>query len=234
MAPPCCKPCFDESIPPKKRLLWRALSCFCLVGVIVAIAIVVWQLTLPVDEIDPNTITEEETEYVLQKYNTTVNGTNGTLITYTVTEWVEVEVTYNYVWYIQSSNPYALRGHDAVEYFSLSSSDNAVEGSIEFQTEWQGVNWTFKDEANLNLFKLSPTDYAPRYGGYCAYAMANGYFASGDPDAWTIYGGYLYINANKNVRDTWSNNKNRNVRDADDNWGSGDFENDNWDSDLEA
>ena len=36
--------------------------------------------------------------------------------------------------------------------------------------------------------------YAPQYGGYCAWAVSQGYTADGDPENWTIVDGRLFLN----------------------------------------
>ena len=137
----------------------------------------------------------------------------------------------DYSWY-SSDGEFGVSGADVVEYFSLSSDDNGVDGDESYQTEWEGIKWKFKNETNLSLFESNPTDYAPRFGGYDAYAMASGYSAAGSPNAWIVYNGHLYIFYNRNVRNTWNNNKDSNIEDADENWGQGVFDYDNWDADF--
>ncbi len=78
-----------------------------------------------------------------------------------------------------------------------------VEGSSEFETEWQGATWKFSSAENLAKFKADPEAYAPQYGGYCAWAMARSYFASADPDNWAIVDGKLYLNYNDDVQSKW-------------------------------
>ena len=68
------------------------------------------------------------------------------------------------------------------------------------------------------LFKANPEKYAPQYGGYCAFAVASGYTAKGDPEAWTIAGGKLYLNYNKSVQRGWEQDIPGNVRKGDANW----------------
>jgi glycine/D-amino acid oxidase-like deaminating enzyme len=45
----------------------------------------------------------------------------------------------------------------------------------------------------LIAFKADPEGYAPRYGGYCAYAVSHNDTAEGDPKVWSIVGGKLYL-----------------------------------------
>jgi len=94
----------------------------------------------------------------------------------------------------------AIGGYDAVAYFTLGE---AVAGDPQFSTSYEGANWHFSSQENLDMFVTNPENYAPQYGGYCAFAAAKGALAKGDPEAWTIYEGKLYLNFSKSVRDIW-------------------------------
>ncbi len=91
----------------------------------------------------------------------------------------------------------AVGGHDPVSYFK----DGAPkEGSDTFTTEWQGAKRHFSSTENLAVFQQNPQSYAPQYGGYCAYAVSKGYTAKGEPLAWTVVDGKLYLNYSLEVR----------------------------------
>ena len=62
-------------------------------------------------------------------------------------------------------------GYDVVAYFHASE---ATPGSPQYRTEYQGATFYFANRANLDTFKADPAKYTPKYGGYCAYAVANG------------------------------------------------------------
>ena len=109
----------------------------------------------------------------------------------------------------------AVGGFDVVSYHRM---QNPVAGSTELTHEWQGVTWRFADATNLKLFQEDPGKFAPRYGGYCAYALAKGALAPTDPEAWTIYHGKLYLNFSKSVREKWLADVASNVTTADQNW----------------
>lgn len=91
-------------------------------------------------------------------------------------------------------------GYDVVSYFT---ENQPVKGQKKFTTEWMGSEWQFSSQENLDKFKADPVAYAPRFGGYCSWAMANGYTASGDPKVWKIVDGRLYLNYNKKVQKDW-------------------------------
>lgn len=109
----------------------------------------------------------------------------------------------------------AIRGYDPVAYFKTGK---VVEGDKKYQHEWKGAKWYFSSQQNRDDFINSPESYAPQYGGYCAWAVSQGYTASIDPDAWTIYEGKLYLNYSKAVQNTWAKDIPGNIQKADKNW----------------
>ena len=109
----------------------------------------------------------------------------------------------------------ALRGYDAVAYFKEGA---AAEGRAEFAHEWNGARWLFKSAENRGAFAREPEAYAPQYGGYCSYAISRGYTADGDPQAWKIVGGRLYLNYNVEVRRLWEQDEPDNIRKGEANW----------------
>lgn len=94
----------------------------------------------------------------------------------------------------------AVDGHDAVAYFS---EGKPVKGSSEFETEYNGAVWRFSSAENLAAFTSDPEAYTPQYGGYCAWAVSQGYTARGNPDNWRIVDGKLYLNYNEEVQKRW-------------------------------
>ena len=109
----------------------------------------------------------------------------------------------------------AVAGHDAVAYFT---EGRPVPGSPEITLEHEGATWRFASEVNRATFRAEPAKFAPRYGGYCAYAVSRGYTAKGDPEAWSIVDGRLYLNYDQNVRRIWEKDTVSNIRLGDANW----------------
>ena len=109
----------------------------------------------------------------------------------------------------------ALGGYDPVAYFTDSA---PVEGDDRYTHDWNGATWYFSSEENRNAFAAEPERYAPRYGGYCAYAVSQGYTAKTEPDAWTIHEGALYLNYNRSVMAKWRRDKESYIAQANDNW----------------
>jgi YHS domain-containing protein len=109
----------------------------------------------------------------------------------------------------------AIKGYDPVAYFILAK---PVKGREEFSVEWNGARWLFMNRQHLEMFRQSPERYAPRYGGYCAWAVSHDHRADIEVDAWSIHGDRLYLNYSKNIRAKWSRNISRNIKMADENW----------------
>lgn len=109
----------------------------------------------------------------------------------------------------------AIRGTDPVAYFT---EGRPVEGSSEFSAEWNDATWYFANAANREAFLATPEAYAPQYGGFCSWAVAQGYTASTDPDAWRIVDGKLYLNYSLGVQKDWEQDILGNIGKADVNW----------------
>jgi YHS domain-containing protein len=109
----------------------------------------------------------------------------------------------------------AVGGYDPVAYFT---EGKPVEGRRDITHAWKGVTWRFASEKNRDAFKANPQAYAPQYGGYCAWAVSQGYTAKGDPKHWRIVGGKLYLNYDARVHSTWAQDIPGHVTKADGNW----------------
>jgi len=109
----------------------------------------------------------------------------------------------------------AVSGYDVVSYFTESKQ---VKGSSKYTFEYQGADWYFSTPEHLALFKSDPTKYAPQYGGYCAWAMASDQRAPGNAPFWTVYKGKLYLNYDQSVMDTWVQDKDAFIQQADLHW----------------
>lgn len=106
-------------------------------------------------------------------------------------------------------------GYDTVSY---SETGQPTKGSGDYTTEYQGVTWRFSSAQNLARIKANPEHFAPAYGGYCAWAVAQGYLAKGDPQHWAIRDGRLYLNYSQSVQDRWLKDTSGFIRQADANW----------------
>jgi len=84
----------------------------------------------------------------------------------------------------------ALSGYDAVAYFT---EGRAVEGDADYALNWRGATWYFAGPDTLMAFEMNPEAYAPEFGGYCAYAVAEGQTGPSEPDAFFLREGRLYF-----------------------------------------
>jgi hypothetical protein len=109
----------------------------------------------------------------------------------------------------------AVSGYDTVAYFT---EGKAIKGSDDYSIEYQNTEWRFKNAGNLATFKADPLKYAPQYGGYCAWAVANNDTAKGDPLQWTVHNGKLYLNYDADIQSQWLKDKEVLIRTADKNW----------------
>ncbi|WP_019959942.1 YHS domain-containing (seleno)protein [Woodsholea maritima] len=109
----------------------------------------------------------------------------------------------------------ALEGYDAVAYHS---EGQAIRGHRDFRTQWRGAEWRFVSQDNLELFLADPDRYAPQYGGHCSWAMAQGYGAKGDPLAWDIVDGRLYLNYNREIQERWQQDPEGFITQGDENY----------------
>ena len=109
----------------------------------------------------------------------------------------------------------AIRSHDPVAYFDRKG---PVKGTKQFSHAWRGATWYFASAENRDIFAAAPERYAPQYGGYCAYAVASGYTADIDPNAWSIVDDKLYLNYSLSVRERWNKDIPGHIRRGDANW----------------
>ncbi|MBL0741925.1 YHS domain-containing (seleno)protein [Chryseolinea lacunae] len=109
----------------------------------------------------------------------------------------------------------AIQGYDPVAYFKVGK---PVKGKSEFSYQWKDATWHFASAQNLEAFKASPETFAPQFGGYCAYGVADGHKATTSPDAWTIVGDKLYLNYNKDVMALWRKDQPGFIQKANANW----------------
>ncbi|MEQ8969294.1 MAG: YHS domain-containing (seleno)protein [Coleofasciculus sp. C1-SOL-03] len=109
----------------------------------------------------------------------------------------------------------AIKGTDPVAYFT---EGQPLPGRAEFEYEWQGATWRFASAENRDLFANNPEQYAPEYGGYCAWAVSQGYTAPIDPNAWKIVDGKLYLNFNRQIQQRWEKDIPGHIAQANQNW----------------
>jgi len=114
-----------------------------------------------------------------------------------------------------TNNLVALQGYDPVAYFT---DKMPIKGVGINRFVYKGVAYIFADTRNLETFKQDPEKYIPAFGGFCAYAVMHGKKVVGDPQAWKIYDGKLYLNLNKRVLMVWEKDIANNIATANKHW----------------
>jgi hypothetical protein len=109
----------------------------------------------------------------------------------------------------------AMGGYDPVAYFK---EGRPVAGKSDITWTWKGATWRFASAANREAFRQKPEAYAPAYGGYCAWAVSQGYTAKGDPKYWKIVDDRLYLNYDAGVQKSWEKDIPGHIDKADRNW----------------
>ena len=84
----------------------------------------------------------------------------------------------------------AINGVDPVAYFTDAA---PLVGLAEYEYQYAGVVWRFRNEGNRAAFMADPDVYMPRFGGYDAVAIGRALALPGNPQLWAIVGERLYL-----------------------------------------
>jgi hypothetical protein len=116
---------------------------------------------------------------------------------------------------IDATHGVGLEGYDAVAYFL---DHKPIRGRDAYTHSWNGVVWKFASAEHRDLFAADPAHYAPQYGGYCAYAVANHTTVHGSPKQWAVVNDRLFLNNNPLAKKLWDRDRPGNIRAGDQNW----------------
>lgn len=108
-----------------------------------------------------------------------------------------------------------LKGADVVAYFTQGQ---YVQGSPEFRSQHQGVDFRFASAEHKALFDQNPAQYLPQYGGYCANGIVYGIPWGGDADTWKMIDGKLYIFGGQASKDAFELDEKANLALAERYW----------------
>ena len=114
-----------------------------------------------------------------------------------------------------ASDGLAVAGYDVTAYFT---EGKPVRGSAKHELMLRGVTWRFVSAESKARFQANPWAYAPQFGGYCAWAVSQGYLASGDPEQWKIVDGKLYLNFNARAKELWETDQQAAIERGHANW----------------
>ena len=114
-------------------------------------------------------------------------------------------------------NGVILKGHDAVGYFEQGK---PIKGNSALESTYGGATYLFASASDKAEFDKDPAKYAPQYGGFCAYGVVNGILSDieGNPDAFAVYKGKLYLCGNQAALRGFRSNIDSNIEKADTNW----------------
>ncbi|MEM7625172.1 MAG: YHS domain-containing (seleno)protein [Planctomycetota bacterium] len=114
----------------------------------------------------------------------------------------------------------ALEGYDPVAYFEVGGS-KPTKGDKSITAEHAGVTYRFASEANRTRFLENPEQFTPAFGGWCAYAMADGKKVEIDPKRFEVHDGRLFLFYRDWFTDTlkpWQKNRDTLLPRADAEW----------------
>ncbi|WP_160122268.1 YHS domain-containing (seleno)protein [Rhodovarius lipocyclicus] len=109
----------------------------------------------------------------------------------------------------------AIQGYDPVAYFT---EGRARRGRYDIRTQWNGATWRFANAEHRRMFLADPERYAPAFGGFCAYAVSEGYTATVDPTAFRIVEGRLFLNYSHAVQARWEEDRAARIQRGEANW----------------
>ena len=92
------------------------------------------------------------------------------------------------------------KGADLVAYFT---ENRYVQGSPQFKSRYQQVDFRFASAANKALFDATPQKYQPQFGGFCANGIVYGIPWDSDADTFCMVDGKLYIFGGQGSQDAF-------------------------------
>ena len=109
----------------------------------------------------------------------------------------------------------AMDGFDVVAYFEGAP----AKGDASHSVDHKGKTWLFSSAENAAAFAADPAAYEPRYNGWCAYAVSEGYGAEVDfVNGWSVLDGKLYLNWDAETRDAFLAEQSSRIEQAELNW----------------
>ena len=114
-----------------------------------------------------------------------------------------------------------LVGYDPLSYFPEGGGKPA-KGLISISAEHEGVTYRFATEAHKTAFLKNPAKYAPAFGGWCTWAVAElGKRVDVDPESYVVKDGRLLVFYRDPALDTrakFLENPNALLKKAEANW----------------
>lgn len=109
----------------------------------------------------------------------------------------------------------AVGGYDVVSYYA----DKKPElGSNLISLKHEGAEYRFVSALHRDQFAANPEAYLPQYGGHCILGMGKGKSLSGDPQAWLIHKGKLYLASSREALAAIQSDLSTAIQQADEIW----------------
>lgn len=110
----------------------------------------------------------------------------------------------------------AVQGYDIVSYHQGDGAPQKGTGNA--VAYHNGHAYLFANAKNKKTFEANPAKYLPAYGGYCAFGVTKGKKFVGDPLAYRVVDGTLYLNLSKDVQKVWLKDVPGNIETANEKW----------------
>ena len=108
-----------------------------------------------------------------------------------------------------------LQGHDPVTFHTIGK---AIKGNPAISAEHCGYRYLFSSENNKSAFEERVEEYLPAFGGFCAYGVSLGVLFPVEINTWEIIDGRLVLQYSQDVKKKFDEQKNENIRKANENW----------------
>lgn len=109
----------------------------------------------------------------------------------------------------------AVDGYDVVSYFT---EKKAARGSSLISLKRDGAEYRFVSVAHREQFTANPEAFLPQYGGHCAWALSKGKTMTGDPQAWLMHRGKLYLAVSREMLSQFQTDAGSVIQQADEIW----------------
>jgi hypothetical protein len=109
----------------------------------------------------------------------------------------------------------AISGVDPVSYFTHAA---PLFGNADYEYNYAGVIWRFRNIGDQAAFVAHPDVYMPRYGGYDPVALARGIAVAGNPLVWAMVGERVYLFYDERSRARFLDAPAEAIGTADDKW----------------
>ncbi|MEO0795531.1 MAG: YHS domain-containing (seleno)protein [Verrucomicrobiota bacterium] len=123
---------------------------------------------------------------------------------------------------VSGAESLALGGYDPV---MLKKEGKLAKGAAYIYVSWQGAEWRFVTQQNMQDFLESPEDYSPQFGGYCAACIAGltdrattAQPGIGDPTSFFVYQGKIYVFQNEGLRKRFRESPEKFIASAEQHW----------------